>query len=145
PPKPAVVLAQAAPNPDFPGPPSPNPEEPGTLDLLLAEAEQTQADIALANDPDADRLGAAMPTPEGGWRRLNGDEIGWLFADHILKHTSGPDRLVVTTLVSSTLLGQMASAIGVRYAETFTGFKWIAQTVLDHPDARFVFGYEQAL
>jgi len=52
---------------------------------------------------------------------------------------------VITTLVSSTLLGQMAAGLGVRYAETFTGFKWIAQTVLDHPGDRFVFGYEQAL
>jgi phosphomannomutase len=144
-PAPAVVTEQARPDPDFPGLPFPNPEEPGTLDLLLDEAERSGADIAVANDPDADRLGMAIRTPEGQWRRLGGDEIGWLFADHILGHTEGADRLVITTLVSSTLLGQMAADVGVRYAETFTGFKWIAQTVLDHPDARFVFGYEQAL
>jgi phosphomannomutase len=99
----------------------------------------------LANDPDADRLGVVIPTPEGGWRRLSGDEIGWLLADHILGHTTGPDRFVVTTLVSSSLLGKMAAAAGVHYAETFTGFKWIGQEALDHPDWRFVFGYEQAL
>ena len=144
-PGPAVVTEQARPDPEFPGLPFPNPEEPGTLDLLLDEAERTDADIALANDPDADRLGVAIPTTDGGWRRLGGDEIGWIFADHVLRHTDGTDRLVVTTLVSSTLLGQMAASVGVRYAETFTGFKWIAQTVLDHPRDRFVFGYEQAL
>jgi phosphomannomutase len=144
-PGPAVVTEQARPDPEFPGLPFPNPEEPGTLDLLLDEAERTDADIALANDPDADRLGVAIPTTDGGWRRLGGDEIGWLFADHVLGHTDGADRLVITTLVSSTLLGQMAAGLGVRYAETFTGFKWIAQTVLDHPGDRFVFGYEQAL
>jgi phosphomannomutase len=144
-PAPAIVTAQARPDPDFPGLPFPNPEEPGTLDLLLDEAERTGADIALANDPDADRLGVAIPTDDGGWRRLAGDEIGWIFADHILRHTEGADRLVVTTLVSSTMLGQMAAAAGIHFAETFTGFKWIAQTVLDHPGARFVFGYEQAL
>jgi phosphomannomutase len=144
-PEPSVVSAQAEPDPDFPGLPFPNPEEPGTLDLLLAEAERSDADVALANDPDADRLGVAIPTADGGWRRLGGDEVGWLLADHILGHTTGPDRLVVTTLVSSTLLGQMAKAAGVHYAETYTGFKWIAQTVLDHPGTRFVFGYEQAL
>jgi phosphomannomutase len=144
-PPPAVVTEQARPDPDFPGLPFPNPEEPGTLDLLLDEAERSGADIALANDPDADRLGAAIPTTDGGWRRLGGDEIGWLFADHILGHTDGAERLVITTLVSSTMLGQMAAAAGVHYAETFTGFKWIAQTVLDHPEDRFVFGYEQAL
>ena len=101
--------------------------------------------MALANDPDADRLGAAIPQPDGSWRRLGGDEIGWLLADHILGHTSGDDRLVVTTLVSSSLLGAMAADHGVHFAETFTGFKWIGRTVLDHPELRFVFGYEQAL
>ena len=115
------------------------------MDLLLELAAAVDADIAFANDPDADRLGAAIPTPEGGWRRLGGDELGWLLADHILSTTSGDDRLVITTLVSSTLLGEMAATHGVHYAETFTGFKWIARTVLDHPDRRFVFGYEQAL
>jgi phosphomannomutase len=101
--------------------------------------------LALANDPDADRLGAAIPQPDGSWRRLGGDEIGWLLADHILRHTSGDDRLVVTTLVSSSLLSRMAEAYGVNVAETFTGFKWIGRTILDRPHQRFVFGYEQAL
>jgi phosphomannomutase len=144
-PAPAVVRMQAAPDPEFPGLPFPNPEEPGTLDLLLDEAARVSADVGLANDPDADRLGAVIPTPEGGWRRLSGDEIGWLLADHVLAHTTGDERLVVTTLVSSSLLGKMAAAAGVHYAETYTGFKWIGQTALEHPDWRFVFGYEQAL
>lgn len=144
-PPPAVVEAQFAPDPTFPTVSFPNPEEPGAMDLLLEVAVDTNADIALANDPDADRLGAAIPTPDGGWRRLGGDEIGWLLGDHLLSTTSGDDRLVVTTLVSSTLLGKMADAHGVHYAETFTGFKWIARTVLDHPEWRFIFGYEQAL
>ncbi len=86
------------------------------------------------------------PTPnEGGWRRLGGDEIGWLLADHILRHTEGEGRLVVTTLVSSSLLGRMAEAYGATCMETYTGFKWIGHTVLEHPELRFVFGYEQAL
>lgn len=115
------------------------------MDLLLAEAERSGAVIALANDPDADRLGAAIPVRAGGWRRLTGDEIGWLLADHILTHTTGDDRVVITTLVSSSLLAQMAAAAGVHHAETYTGFKWIAHHVLTHPEQRFVFGYEQAL
>jgi phosphomannomutase len=142
---PAAVAEQCRPDPDFPGLPFPNPEEPGTLDALLDLAARTNADVAIANDPDADRLGVAIPTGDGSWRRLTGDEIGWLLADHILAHTVGADRLVVTTLVSSSLLSAMAAAAGVHYAETFTGFKWIAQSALDHPDERFVFGYEQAL
>ena len=144
-PTPFVVAEQQEPDPSFPTVAFPNPEEPGAMDLLLAQAKACDAAIALCNDPDADRLGAAIPTPEGGWRRLQGDEIGWLLADHILGHTTGDDRLVITTLVSSSLLSKMATAYGVRFAETFTGFKWIGHTVLSHPESRFVFGYEQAL
>jgi phosphomannomutase len=144
-PAPSVVAAQGDPDPAFPTVSFPNPEEPGALDRLLALARQISADIALANDPDADRLGVAIPTASGDWRVLRGDEIGWLLADHILRHTTGDDRLVVTTLVSSSLLGKMAAHYGVHYAETFTGFKWIAAERRAHPELRFVFGYEQAL
>lgn len=120
------------------------------MDLVIALAASSGARIALANDPDADRLGAAIPTrwpavSPADWRKLTGDEIGWLLADHVLRHTSGDDRLVVTTLVSSSLLGRMAAHHGVHAAETYTGFKWIGHTVLERPDQRFVFGYEQAL
>lgn len=145
---PHVVAEQQQPDGTFPTVGFPNPEEPGAMDLLMAVAAASGAAIALANDPDADRLGAAIPAgpdPRGPWRRLGGDEIGWLLADHILRHTSGDDRLVVTTLVSSSLLGRMAAEHGVHSAETFTGFKWIGHTVLERPDQRFVFGYEQAL
>ncbi len=144
-PAPAVVAEQQQPDGTFPTVPFPNPEEPGAMDLLMARAAAVGAQLALANDPDADRLGAAIPTADGGWRRLRGDEIGWLLADHILRHTTGDDRLVITTLVSSSLLSRMAAAHGVACEETFTGFKWIAHTVLANPSRRFIFGYEQAL
>ncbi|MBI4883543.1 MAG: phospho-sugar mutase [Actinobacteria bacterium] len=144
-PAPAVVAEQQQPDGSFPTVAFPNPEEPGAMDLLIACAQQTHSRIALANDPDADRLGVAIPAPAGSWRRLGGDEVGWLLADHILRHTTGNDRLVVTTLVSSSLLARMAAAHGVACEETFTGFKWIGHTVLQHPERRFVFGYEQAL
>jgi phosphomannomutase len=144
-PRPVVVDAQFQPDPTFPTVAFPNPEEPGAMDLLVELAAATGAHVAIANDPDADRLGVAIPQPDGSWRRLTGDEIGWLLAEHILGHTSGDDRLVVTTVVSSSLLGRMAAHHGVHFAETYTGFKWIGRTILDHPDQRFVFGYEQAL
>jgi len=144
-PQPFVVAAQQQPDSAFPTVAFPNPEEHGAMDLLLEQARKSHALLALANDPDADRLGAAIPTPDGGWRRLTGDELGWLLGDHILRHTSGDDRLVVTTLVSSSLLSRMAAAAGVHFRETYTGFKWIGRTVLDYPELRFVFGYEQAL
>lgn len=142
---PIHVAEQHKPDGTFPTVSFPNPEEPGAMDRVIALADTHRCHLALANDPDADRLGVAIPTPQGGWRRLGGDEIGALLADHILSHTSGDDRLVVTTLVSSSLLAKMAAAYGVSARETFTGFKWIARTAQEHPDLRFVFGYEQAL
>lgn len=142
---PAVVESQQHPDGRFPTVAFPNPEEPGAMDLVLQLAAASDALLALANDPDADRLGVAIPQPDGTWRRLFGDEIGWLMADHVLRHTSGDDRLVVTTLVSSSLLSRMAASHGVRCIETFTGFKWIGHVVLSNPGLRFVLGYEQAL
>lgn len=144
-PVPQMVDAQREPDPAFPTVAFPNPEEPGAMDMVIDLARSIGATVALANDPDADRLGMAIAQPDGSWRRLGGDEIGWLFADHILARTSGADRLVVTTLVSSSLLAEMAAAHGVHHTETFTGFKWIGRAILNHPELRFVFGYEQAL
>ncbi len=148
-PEPYVVAEQAEPDPAFPTVAFPNPEEPGAMDLVIALAAETGAALALANDPDADRLGAAIPQPDGTWRRLGGDEVGWLLADHLLTNTApgprGEDRLVVTTLVSSSLLATMAADYGVHFAETFTGFKWMARAALERPHLRLLFAYEQAL
>jgi phosphomannomutase len=147
----SVVPEQAEPDGAFPTLPKPNPEEPGALDLLLAQATRIGADLALANDPDADRVAAALPDPAapGGWRVLTGDELGALLGDYLLRHA--PDaarRLLVTTVVSSSLLGELAAAAGAAFAETLTGFKWIMRAS-DDPAAsaghRFLFGYEEAL
>jgi phosphomannomutase len=138
--EPAVVAEQAAPDPAFPTVSFPNPEEPGAMDLALAQGRAVDADLVIANDPDADRCAVAV-----GGRMLRGDEVGALLADHVLRHTTGDDRLVVTTIVSSTLLRRLAAAHGVRYAETLTGFKWIMRAPDAAPGSRFVFGYEEAL
>jgi phosphomannomutase len=142
-PAPHVVAEQAAPDPDFPTVGFPNPEEPGAMDLALRLAAGTTADIVIANDPDADRCAVAVPTPDGTWRRLTGDEVGGLLAEHVLAHTSGDDRLIATTIVSSSLLARIAAAHRVRHATTLTGFKWIARAAA--PGERMVFGYEEAL
>ena len=144
-PAPMVVGSQFEPDAAFPSVSFPNPEEPGAMDRVVELAADRGAAVALANDPDGDRLGVAVPQSDGSWRRLGGDEIGWLLADHVLGHTAGDDRLVVTTLVSSSLLGVMAADHGVQFAETFTGFKWIGRAILDRPELRCVFAYEQAL
>ncbi|MFA1551119.1 phospho-sugar mutase [Actinomadura chokoriensis] len=141
-PAPVVVPEQADPDPDFPTVAFPNPEEPGALDLALALAEDRNADLVIANDPDADRCAVAVPSPSG-WRTLTGDEVGGLLAEHVLRHTTGEDRLAVTTIVSSSLLRSIAAAHRVRFAESLTGFKWIMKA--GGPSDRLVFGYEEAL
>lgn len=140
------VPEQFEPDGRFPTVSFPNPEEPGALDLAEALGSETGADVVLANDPDGDRLAVSLPTPDG-WRRLTGNEIGVLLADFVLDRTGGDDRLVVNSIVSSPLLGEMARARGVRYARTLTGFKWIANAALDleADGARFVLGFEEAL
>jgi phosphomannomutase len=144
---PLVVPQQGDPDPDFPTVSFPNPEEPGALDLALALASGQGADVVLAHDPDADRLAVALPAADApdGWRALTGDEIGVVLADWLLAQGTGADRLVETTIVSSSMLGRLAAARGVAYAETLTGFKWLARAALDRPDRRFVYGYEEAL
>jgi phosphomannomutase len=149
-PIPYVVAEQADPDPDFPTLPFPNPEEPGALDRAIDLARTVDADLVLANDPDADRLGVAVPdrTADGGWRLLSGDEIGVLLAGRIVDRLPVPQRassVVATTIVSSTLLSKLAAEAGVGYAETLTGFKWIARAADGDADHRLVFGYEEAL
>jgi len=145
-PAPVVVPEQSDPDPDFPTVAFPNPEEPGALDLALGLAAERGADVVIANDPDGDRLAVAIPgRAGGGWRALTGDEIGILLADWLLEPGGGGDRLVVTTVVSSSMLGRLAEARGVAFAETLTGFKWVIRPALARPELRFVYGYEEAL
>ena len=139
-----VVKSQAEPDPDFPTVSFPNPEEEGALDLAIELAVEKNADLVLANDPDADRL-AVVVNHKDNWCRLNGNEIGVLLAEHILSKGQGEDRLVVTTVVSSRLLSKIADFHKVKYAETLTGFKWIVRPGLEDKNSRFVFGYEEAL
>jgi len=139
-----VVTEQADPDPDFPTVEFPNPEVPGTLDLALAEAKKMHADLVLANDPDADRLAVVVPDGEA-WRTFNGNEIGALLAEHLLRSSEGSDRLVVTTIVSSRMLKEIAKHHGVHYEETLTGFKWIMRPGIDSREKNFIFGYEEAL
>lgn len=139
------VPEQQEPDGDFPTVAFPNPEEPGALDLALARAQSQGAELVLANDPDADRLAVALPQADGTWRKLTGNEIGILLADDLLAHGHDTgDRMVATTVVSTSLLGRIADQHNAQLAEVLTGFKWIANTACDH-DGAFVFGFEEAL
>ena len=135
-----VVRDQFEPDGRFPTLAFPNPEEPGALDLAIARANEVGADLVLANDPDADRLGVAVCGAEG-WRVLRGDEIGWLLASDLLPG-AGEDDVVATTIVSSSMLAAMAKDAGVDCVTTLTGFKWIARA---GGDRTLAFGYEEAL
>jgi phosphomannomutase len=151
---PFLVPQQAEPDPDFPTVAFPNPEEPGAMDLALAAADERGADLVIATDPDADRCAVAVRTPSApretrdrpGWRILHGDELGALLAEHLLSRpggiappADGGPPTVASSIVSSQLLGRIASAHGVRHVETLTGFKWIARV------PGLVYGYEEAL
>jgi len=150
------VLEQAAPDGRFPTVRFPNPEEKGALDLALALARDKDADIVLANDPDADRLCVAVKdtSKPAGFRVLTGNELGLLLADWMLvqgKQARGaayPDKpLVVCSLVSTMMLEPLAHARGAAYAEVLTGFKWIWNLALarEAVGETFVFGFEEAL
>jgi phosphomannomutase len=143
-----TVAAQREPDPAFPTVRFPNPEEAGAMDAVLALATEVGADLAIANDPDADRLAVALPAGDG-WRMLTGDQVGVLLADYLLDGPAGEaPRAVSCSLVSSQLLEKMATARGVAFLETLTGFKWIANAAMRHSaetGARFVMGYEEAL
>lgn len=142
------VASQADPDPDFPTVAFPNPEEPGAIDLALAEARQLGADILLANDPDADRCSAAIPLADGSWRQLTGDEIGCLLGWQVAKDYREANSEVVElgeapalarSIVSGSMLDAIAADYGLRLAQTLTGFKWIARA------SGMIFGYEEAI
>jgi phosphomannomutase len=135
-PAPVPVAAQQHPDPDFPTVDFPNPEEPGALDLALAEAAHLSADVVIATDPDADRCAIAIP--DNGWRALTGDELGALLGWWLLRR-GGFTGSMASSLVSSTMLQRIAEDAGIPFATTLTGFKWITRV----PDLGY--GYEEAL
>jgi phosphomannomutase len=130
------VAEQDTPDPDFPTVTFPNPEEPGAVDLLVAVAERVGADIAIAEDPDADRCSVVC-----GGRQLTGDEVGTLLADWLLRR--GVRGTYAASLVSGSMLKELTRAHDVPFAETPTGFKWIIRA--GTAEAPLVFGYEEAL
>jgi phosphomannomutase len=142
------VPEQADPDGAFPTVAFPNPEEKGALDLAYALADREKADLILANDPDVDRLAVAVRDPGGAFVQLTGNQVGVLLGHYLLAEIpTDDDRAVLASCVSSPMLGAIARALGVRYEETLTGFKWIANRALEleQQGVRFVFGYEEAL
>ena len=141
-PEPAKVAAQFDPDGRFPTVSFPNPEEPGAMDLSLADALAQHADVIIANDPDADRCAAGIRSA-GDYRMLTGDEVGallgWWIAERGRRDGSPATGVYAESIVSGTLLERIAADAGLGYATTLTGFKWISKV----PGLRF--GYEEAL
>jgi phosphoglucomutase/phosphomannomutase len=141
------------PNGDFPNVPGgiANPENPAVFDSLIERAQQIDADLVVASDPDADRIGAAARLiPGGAWKVLTGNQIGALLADFILRRQQAigllsPDHYIIKTLVTSDMACRIAARYGVKcYGDVLTGFKWIGGLVDDLGPERFVFGFEEA-
>jgi len=137
------VLAQQEPDPDFPTVPFPNPEEEGALDLAMEHAANLDADVLLANDPDADRLAVALPDVSGKWTVLHGDQVGLLLAWWMSERARRCGRELsgtyASSIVSSMMLKPLAASCHVDFANTLTGFKWVSRV------PNLVFGYEEAL
>ncbi|TFD74038.1 phospho-sugar mutase [Cryobacterium sp. Sr8] len=142
---PTLVDAQIAPDAAFPTVAFPNPEEPGAMDLSYATAREAGAELIIANDPDADRLAIAIPDADSpdGYRRLSGNEVGailgWRAAEIAANSPEGPTGTLACSIVSSPALASVATAYGLDFVETLTGFKWVSRA------PALIFGYEEAL
>lgn len=132
-----LVKEQSEPDPDFPTVAFPNPEEPGAIDLALATARAHDADLVIANDPDADRCAAAIKDRSGQWRMLRGDELGVIFGEWIAR--SAPSGTFGNSIVSSSILRKISTHYGINFQEVLTGFKWLAKI------EDLAFGYEEAI
>jgi phosphomannomutase len=139
--EPAVVPEQIEPDGAFPTVSFPNPEEPGAMDLAIARGVALGADLVIANDPDADRLALAIPDGSGSFRRLAGNEVGWLLGWRAAARAAaaGTTGVLAASIVSSPALARVAEQYGLGHRDTLTGFKWVSRV----PD--LLFGYEEAL
>ncbi|MBM3719146.1 MAG: phospho-sugar mutase [Actinobacteria bacterium] len=144
--EPILVDAQAHPDPDFPTVAFPNPEEKGAMDLALETAKSFDADLVVANDPDADRCAIAVKDhhlgSESNWRTLRGDEVGAILGEHIASNLNRDRKegaVLANSIVSSSILAKIAKEHQIAFTETLTGFKWLAKV------KGLTFGYEEAL
>ncbi len=150
-----ILASQRTPDGDFANVPNhfANPEIPATLDLSIARARETGADLVLASDPDADRLGVGLPVtgdPSGEWTTLDGNQIGVLLAAFVMEKMKEAGRLrpedfLVTTLVSTQMTHALAKEYGVRVEDNLlVGFKWIGVQIDECGPEDFLFGFEES-
>ena len=144
-----IVAEQAVPNGDFPTVKSPNPEEPEALTIAMDLAKEINADIVIGTDPDSDRLGVAVRDASGDLILLNGNQAMVLMTAFLLEQWKKNGKLdgrqfVASTIVSTPMIMELASAYGVDFKVGLTGFKWIAKMIKDFPEQQFIGGGEES-
>ena len=152
-----TVAAQSVPDGNFSTVVSPNQEDRRALEMGIAQARETEADIVLGTDPDGDRVGIAVRTADGDFQLMTGNQIGALLVDFILNHTDlskYPHPAVVKTVVTSELGAEIAKKHGITVFSTLTGFKFIGEKITQFEQAKlngnskqdydFLFGYEES-
>lgn len=130
---------------DFPTVVSPNPEEPAALKLAVERAKEIDADIVMASDPDADRMGIAVKNDKGEWILMNGNQTAQMFVYYLIRRNKELGRLkgneyIVKTIVTTEQIAAMANAYKVPYFDVYTGFKWIANVMREQEGKRRYIG-----
>ena len=143
------IKEQEEPDGNFPTVKSPNPEEPEALKMAINLAEKIGADIVLGTDPDSDRIGIAVRDTSGKIKLLNGNQAMVVMTDFLIKQWKQQGRLngkqfVGSTIVSTTMVNDIATSYGVETKIGLTGFKWIAKMIIDFPDQDFIGGGEES-
>ncbi|WP_293874911.1 phospho-sugar mutase [Flavobacterium sp.] len=144
-----IVPEQAEPNGDFPTVVSPNPEEPEALTMALALADKINADIVFGTDPDSDRLGVAVRNNKGEMQLLNGNQTMVVMTHFLLEKWKKAGKIdgkqfIGSTIVSTPMMLELASAFDVECKVGLTGFKWIAKFIRDFPELKFIGGGEES-
>ncbi|MBN1767907.1 MAG: phospho-sugar mutase [Prolixibacteraceae bacterium] len=135
---------------DFPTVVSPNPEEPAAMEMAMDKARQTDADIVMANDPDADRIGVCTKNDKGEWFIVNGNQTALLFLYYIITQYKAMGKIrgnefVVKTIVTSELIAEIARKNNIEYFDCYTGFKFIAEVIRDNePEKKYIGGGEES-
>ena len=143
------VPEQSIPDGDFPTVASANPEEPAAFRMALDLARQLRADLAMACDPDGDRIGIAVPDDNGQWTLLNGNQSNLIYTEYIIQRRKAlgilrPGDYMVKTIVTSEMLKDIAERNGVICHDVYTGFKWIAAVVRQQGGEHYIGGGEES-
>ncbi len=145
----SIVAEQEKPDGNFPTVKSPNPEEPEALAMAIELANKTNADIVIGTDPDCDRLGVAVRNNEGEMTLLNGNQSMILMTAFLLEKWKNEGKIngkqfIGSTIVSTPMIMELATAYDVEYKSGLTGFKWIAKMIKDFPNQQFIGGGEES-